>query len=73
MIVQHWQIRGINNDLDNLSSAFRGINNDDTVEDWVSRLDQIRGTHTWTNGYPKYVKPLTLNDVIQEVDRWTVQ
>ena len=42
----------------------------DTVEDWVTCLDQSHGYFTWTTGKPVPVDPLSMQDVITALDDW---
>ena len=55
------------------SDDVKGTCNNNDVKAWVSRLDQSRGFYTWTTGRPVPVEPLSVNDVIVELDRCTDQ
>ena len=53
-----------------LPSAFHAESPNDTVEDWVTRLDQSRGFYTGTTGRPVPIKLFSMQDIIITLDNW---
>ena len=48
-------------EFDELPDAFHGNDNDETVEEWIIRIDQRRGTIMMKDGYLVPNQPLSMH------------
>ena len=58
-------------EFDELPEAFHHITNDETIPEWVDRIDRRRGPYTWETGEPVPVEPVSLKDIVVALDEWS--
>ena len=57
-------------ELDELPDAFHHYPNDETIQDWLTRIDQRRGPIVMKEGYLVPVEPFSMKDVVTALDEW---
>ena len=57
-------------ECDELPDAFYNLENNETVQEWLTRIDQRRGPITMKEGYLVPINPFSMKDVVTALDEW---
>ena len=57
-------------EFDELPDAFHGNPINETVEEWITRIDQRRGPIMMKEGYLVPIEPLSMEDIVTALDEW---
>ena len=57
-------------EYDELPDAFHKLDDDETVQEWLTRIDERRGPITMKDGYLVPIEPFSMKDVVTALDEW---